>query len=384
MPSFIADPESKEKDGSEKAVLSAEIQLWVEVCLMIVLGLVMIYSASSILALKKFGDSTYYLKRQILCIALGGVAMIVASRVPYKIYKDYVGWALIVTMVALGLVLTPGVGAEINNARRWFHLKGFLLQPAEYAKVVWVLYLSVSLNKKQEKIHRLSVGFLPHIILCGIVCGLIIKEPDFGTTFVIGCLTVIMMAVGGVPFRWLLFMAPGALAVLYKFVYLVAWRWDRVTAFWNPWTDPLDTGYQLIQAWIAVGTGGLLGKGLGAGELKLFYLPEPYTDFILAVIGEELGFVGIAAVCALFYLFFRTGLQVSRNAPDFQGSLLALGLTMLLSLQALLNMGVVLGLMPTKGLPLPFISYGGSAFTANCVAVGILMNIARCGEKRIG
>jgi cell division protein FtsW len=156
-----------------------------------------------------------------------------------------------------------------------------------------------------------------------------------------------------------------------------------VTAYLNPWTDPLDSGYQLIQAWIAVGSGGILGKGLGAGEQKLFYLPESFTDFIFAVVGEEFGFAGILVVSSLFYFLFRTGMHISRHAPDFHGTILALGLTTLLSLQALLNMGVVLGLMPTKGLPLPFISYGGSAFTANCLAVGILMNIARSCERRI-
>jgi cell division protein FtsW len=156
-----------------------------------------------------------------------------------------------------------------------------------------------------------------------------------------------------------------------------------VTAFLNPWTDPLDTGYQLIQAWIAVGSGGWLGKGLGAGQQKLFYLPESYTDFILAVVGEELGFIGILTVCLLFFLLFRTGMTISRQAPDLMGMLLALGLTMLFALQAMLNMGVVLGLVPTKGLPLPFISYGGSAFTANCLAIGILINIARSIERRM-
>jgi cell division protein FtsW len=177
-------------------------------------------------------------------------------------------------------------------------------------------------------------------------------------------------------------MAPFAFVGLYKFVYLVPYRRSRWEAFLNPWLDPLYSGYQLIQAWIAVGSGGFFGKGLGAGQQKLLYLPESYTDFILAVIGEELGFVGIVMTCLLFFFLFRTGLQISREAPDFLGSMLSLGLTMLISLQALLNMGVVLGLVPTKGMPLPFISYGGSAFTANCLSVGLLMSIARSCEKR--
>ena len=383
-PAYVAEPEGLEKEGGRWGALSLEIQLWVEVLLLVLIGFIMIFSASSIVALKKFSDPTHYLKRQMVCVLLGVGGMIALSRIHYKVYKEYAGYALVAAMVALLLVLVPGVGSELNNARRWFHLKGFLLQPAEFAKVVWVLYLSVSLWRKQDRIKQMRVSFWPHIILCGILSALILKEPDFGTTVLIGSLTVVLMATGGVPCRSLVILLPVVAAGVYKFVYLVPWRLERVTAFWNPWTDPLDTGYQLIQAWIAVGTGGLWGKGLGAGELKLFYLPEPFTDFILAVIGEELGLVGITAVCVLFFFLFRTGLHISRNSPDQFGSLLALGLTMLITLQALLNMGVVLGLFPTKGLPLPFISYGGSAFTANCLAMGMLMSVARNTEQRTG
>jgi cell division protein FtsW len=213
--------------------------------------------------------------------------------------------------------------------------------------------------------------------MCGVFGILLLLEPDFGTSLVIGILTASMLAVGGVPWHHLAVLVPGGLVVFYKFVYGSPYRWERITAFLNPWIDPLDSGYQLIQAWIAVGSGGLLGKGLGAGQQKLFYLPEPYTDFILAVIGEELGFTGICFIVGLFLLLFWTGIHIAQRARDYFGALLALGLTLMLSLQAFINMAVVLGLFPTKGLPLPFISYGGSAFIANCIAVGILVNIAR-------
>jgi len=383
-PSFTGEPAaSREKSKGGRHGLPLEVQLWIEISLLIGLGLIMIYSASSIMALRKFSDGTHYMKRQFVCMGLGIGAMLVTRRIPYRSYKAYVPWMLIGALAALFLVLIPGLGAEINNARRWFQFKIFLLQPAEYAKVIWVMYLSVSLSKKQEKIRKMGVGFWPHVILCGMISMLLMLEPDFGTTFMIACLTGLMLAAGGVPFGHLFMLIPFGALGFYRFVYHVPYRWERVTAFLNPWTDPLDSGYQLIQAWIAVGSGGLWGKGLGAGQQKLFYLPEAYTDFILAVVGEELGFIGILVVSLLFFSLFWTGLCVSRNAPDFMGTLMALGLTMFLTLQALLNMGVVLGLMPTKGLPLPFISYGGSAFTANCVAMGILMNIARSGESRI-
>jgi cell division protein FtsW len=363
--------------------LSLELQLWIEVSLLIAFGLIMIYSASSIAALKKFADPNHYMKRQLLCIGLGLPTMFLVSRASYRVYGKIAGAVMIATLLALAVVLVPGIGSEINNARRWFQVGSFLIQPAEYAKVAWVLFLSFALVRKQERIKESRVSFWPYIVLCGIMSALLLKEPDFGTTVMIAVLTVVMLAVGGVPCRNFLLMLPVAVVGLYRFVLLVPYRRERITAFLNPWTDPLDSGYQLIQAWIAVGSGGFFGKGLGAGQQKLLYLPESYTDFILAVVGEELGFVGILFTCFLFLLLFRTGMQISRHAPDLLGSLLALGLTMLLSLQAILNMGVVLGLVPTKGMPLPFISYGGSAFMANCIAVGLLMSIARSSENRM-
>jgi len=364
-------------------VLSLETQLWIVVSLLILFGVIMIYSASSIMALRRLSDPTYYMKRQLIWVGLGTGAMFLTSRIPYKWYRAYARWMLVAALVALALVLIPALSAELNSARRWFRFRSFTMQPAEYAKVIWIMYLSASLTKNRERVKEISIGFLPHILLLGLMSILLLMEPDFGTAFILGLLTLLMLAIGGVPVRHLLILAPFASLGFYQFVYRVEYRWERITAFLNPWTDPLDSGYQLIQAWIAVGAGGLLGSGLGAGHQKLFYLPEPYTDFILAVIGEELGFLGILAVGLLFLFLFWTGLRISQCAPDFFGALLAVGLTMMLSVQALLNMGVVLGLMPTKGLPLPFISYGGSAFTANCLAVGILMNIARMGGKRV-
>jgi len=382
-PQFAADSVTSETQSASRAVLSLELELWIEVLLLIGVGLVMIYSASSIMALRKYADAAHYLKRQLACIGLGIGTILVISRFPYRNYRQLIPWMFLWTVLALVLVLIPGLGSEINGARRWFNFRFFLVQPAEFAKVVWIIFLSVSLVKKQDKIKRFGIGFLPHIILFGLFGALLLKEPDFGTTFMLGCLTVAMLMLGGVPYPYLFSLAPCAALVCYRFVYLVPYRWERITAFLNPWTDQLDSGYQLIQAWIAVGSGGILGKGLGYGQQKLFYLPEAFTDFILAVIGEELGFVGIFGVCVLFLFLFQTGLRISRSANDYLGSLMAFGLTMLLSLQALLNLGVVLGLFPTKGLPLPFISYGGSAFVANCVAVGILMNIARTSQMRM-
>ncbi len=382
-PQFASDAMASETPAVTAGVPSLELELWIEVLLLIGVGLVMVYSASSIMALKKHADAAHYLKRQLACIGLGIGTIVAVSRFPYRGYRQLVPWLFLGILLALVLVLIPGLGAEINGARRWFNLRFFLVQPAEFAKVVWIILLSVSLAKKQDKVKQFGVGFLPHIVLCGLLSILLLKEPDFGTTFMLGCLTVFMLMLGGVPYSYLITLVPCAALVGYRFVYRVPYRWERITAFLDPWSDQLDSGYQLIQAWIAVGSGGILGKGLGLGQQKLFYLPEAFTDFILAVIGEELGFVGIFGVCMLFLFLFQTGIRISRAAPDTLGCLLAFGLTLLLSLQAMLNIGVVLGLFPTKGMPLPFISYGGSAFVANCVAVGVLMNIARTSRLRM-
>lgn len=342
----------------------------------------MIYSASSIPALKKFSDPNHYLKQQLVCIAIGLACMFALSRIPYRTFRKYSGPLMLSMIVLLVLVLIPGLGVKFNNARRWLRVGPLHIQPAEYAKVVWVLFLSAALVRKQDRIKQPRVSFWPYLILCGIFCILLLREPDFGSVFMFVLLMVVMMAVTGVPFRCFILMAPFAALTFYRLVFLVPYRRTRWEAFLNPWLDPRASGYQLIQGWIAIGSGGFLGKGLGAGQEKLLYLPESYTDFILAVIGEELGFLGILLTCALFLFLFRTGLQISREAPDHFGSTLAIGLTMLISLEALLNMGVVLGLVPTKGTALPFISYGGSAFVASCMAVGMLISIARSCEKR--
>ena len=388
MPRTASDaPQAITADSNEKQRLAwkplpLEVQLWVEVALLIAFGLIMIYSASSISALARFSDPNHYLKRQLFYVVLGIPIIYIVSRTSYRSYKEYSGLMLLCAIALLVMVLIPGLGAKYNNARRWFGFGSLHIQPAEYAKVVWVLFLSNALVKKQDRIKEARVSFWPFIVLCAIFSALLLKEPDFGTVLMFVILMLVMLATAGVPCRYFCLMAPIAAFGLYRFVYLVPYRRVRWETFLNPWADPLYSGYQLIQGWIAIGSGGIFGKGLGAGQQKLLYLPESYTDFIMAVIGEELGFVGIVLTCLLFYFPFRTGLQISREAPDFLGSMLALGLTMLLALQALLNMGVVLGLVPTKGMPLPFISYGGSAYTANCFIIGLLMSIARSCEKR--
>ena len=323
-PAITAD--SKEKQRLAWKPLPLEVQLWVEVSLLIAFGLIMIYSASSIPALTRFADPNHYLKRQLFYVALGIPIICIVSRTSYRSYKEYSGLMLLGMIALLVLVLIPGVGEKYNNARRWFGVGSLHLQPAEYAKVVWVLFLSNALVKKQDRIKKSRVSFWPFLVLCAIFSALLLKEPDFGTTFMFVILMVVMLATAGVPCRYFFLMAPVAALGLYKFVYLVPYRRSRWETFLNPWVDPLFSGYQLIQAWIAVGSGGFFGKGLGAGQQKLLYLPESYTDFILAVIGEELGFVGIVLTCLLFFFLFRTGLQISGSSRTCSEACLRLAL----------------------------------------------------------
>ncbi len=368
--------EDSERPRRVAKTVTLGLQLTIVVAVLIVLGLVMIYSASSVMAIKAHGDSNYYAKRQTMCILAGMVAMLAGRLFPYAGYRKLAPLMLVLSCLSLLVVLLPGAGAELNGARRWFKIGPFFLQPSEFGKVVWVIYLSAFLERKAEKIQKFCSGFLPAMFLLGVIGLLLLRQPDFGSALVLGVVTASLLAAGNVPWMHLSTLVPSGLVVSYKAVYSVQYRWERIKAFVDPWATARDSGYQLIQAWIALGSGGIWGKGLGAGQQKLFFLPEPYTDFILAVVGEELGLTGIFGICVLFLLIAWIGLQIAHGARDYFGGLLALGLTLLLSLQALINMAVVVGLFPTKGLPLPFISYGGSALIANCLAVGILLNIA--------
>ncbi len=261
-PSAPAADAREKRAGSTWKPLTLEVQLWVEVSLLIAFGFIMIYSASSIPALTRFSDPNHYLKRQLFCIGLGVPIIYIVSRTSYRSYKKYAGPILLSMLVLLLLVLIPGLGAKYNNARRWFSLGSFHIQPAEFAKVGWILFLGHALVKKQDRIKELRVSFWPFIVLCLIFSALLLKQPDFGTTFMFLVITVIMLATAGVPCRYFFIMAPLAALGLYKFVYLVPYRRTRWEAFLDPWADPLASGYQLIQAWIAVGSGGFFGKGL--------------------------------------------------------------------------------------------------------------------------
>jgi cell division protein FtsW len=347
---------------------------------LVVFGIMMVFSASSAIAYSEKADAYFYLKKQLLWALLGLSAMFVMMKVDYHLLRTYVYPIFLASLFVLVLVLVPGVGMKINGARRWIEIFGFSFQPGELIKLTLVIYLAYSLTKKYEKIKTFTVGFVPHIVLLLIVAALIMMEPDFGAAVTIGTIVIIMMFVAGTRFYYLAATVIAAVPVIWYCIAHSAYRMRRIMAFMDPWADPQDTGYHIIQSFLAFGSGGIFGTGLGEGTQKLFYLPFAYSDFVFAVVGEELGFIAVVAVIAAFGLFCMRGIRIAKRAPDLFGAYLAVGITTLITVEVILNIGVVTGLLPTKGMTLPFISYGGSSLLTSLAAVGVLLNVSSQGE----
>jgi cell division protein FtsW len=349
---------------------------------MTALGLVMVFSAGAALGAEKYGDWTYFLRREALFTVTGLTAFVFGLRTDYSAYRRWSYPLLGVTIALLAGVLIFGTRA--NGALRWYRLGPLSFQPSELAKFGLVLYLAVLLSRNAERMRAFSLGFLPPLMMTGVVVGLIVIQPDLGTALILGMVTLVLMFVSGARTSYLVLAVLVTAPVVWKVLITgKAWRMKRVLAFLEPWQDCQNTGYQLCESLISVGSGGVWGQGLGASRQKLFFLPEAHTDFILAIIGEELGLVGVLALLLAFALLFWRGLVAALRARDAFGSYLAFGITSLFALQALGNMGVVLGLLPTKGLALPFISYGGSSLVASLFMAGVLGNIStRAPEPR--
>ena len=340
------------------------------------IGLVMLYSASSIMAEVRYQDSMYFFKRQVVFTVAGLILLFFVKNVHYSLYRRLIYVILGLSVLSLCLVLVPQLGHKAGGARRWLHLGGFSVQPAEFAKLALIMFIAYSLAKKHERLHEFGVGFLPHAIVCGVFVLLIYKQPDLGTAVYFALLTFTLLFVAGVRLRHLVGSALALAPLLVLAVTRKDYRWGRVLAFLDPWRDPTSSSFQLLHSLLAFGSGGLIGAGLGSGKQKLFYLPEPHTDFLLAVIGEETGLLGICGVLFLYGILIWRGVHIALWASDRHGTYLAFGLTLVIGLQALINGAVVMGLVPTKGLPLPFMSYGGSSLCTNFLAVGILLNIS--------
>ncbi len=349
--------------------------------LMVIFGIIMVFSASSVVSYKEAGHEFGYIKKQLIFAVLGFVSMILMMKIDYHIIKDYVYPILILSIVLLILVLVPGIAREVNGAKRWIGVFGLSFQPAELAKLSLVIYLAYSLTKKYEKIKTLKIGFMPHLVLLLLMAALMMLQPDFGAAVTVGVIVFIMLFIAGTRIYYILASALAAVPIFYLSIVKVEYRMERITAFLDPWSDPQRSAYQIIQSFLALGSGGLMGTGLGEGTQKLFYIPYAYSDFIFAVIGEELGFIGAIILISGFLIFTVRGMRAARLAPDLFGTYLAVGITALITIEAVLNIGVVTGLFPTKGMTLPFISYGGSSLVTSMTAAGILINISGQGGE---
>jgi cell division protein FtsW len=357
------------KQGTDNSMLLLAVSL---TCL----GVVMVFSSSSIMADRAHADSLFFLKRQGLFALVGFTFLAAMMRFDYHHFKKLAVPLMVGCVLLLALVLVPGVGRKVGGAVRWLPLGGFSFQPAELAKLGLVIFLAYSLARKKDKVKDFKLGFLPYIILLGGLLAMLLAQPDLGSALTLCIVAVMMLLVAGTRLIFLLGMGIVAMPFLYFLIMNVDYRRQRVLAFLNPWEDPSNSGFQIIQSWIAFGSGGAFGQGLGQSKQKLFYLPEAHTDFIFSVIGEELGFAGVIIIAAMFLLLIIRGFRTALHAPDEFGCYLAFGMTLLLGLEAFVNMAVVMGMVPTKGLALPFLSYGGTSLITSLIAIGIVLNVS--------
>lgn len=339
-------------------------------------GAVMVYSASAIAAYERLGDSFYYLKRQTVAACIGLCALILAMKIGYRRMARLAYPLLLMTVALLVAVVIPGLGTTVGGGTRWLRMPGISVQPAEIAKVVWVIYLAYSLAKKRDKVKHFSIGFVPHLGLAGVLVFLCMLEPDFGSSVALVFLMFVMLFAAGARLSYLLGLFLAALPVAYAAIATSPYRMKRITAFLDPWADRKGSGYQVAESLMTIGSGGMTGLGLGDGRQKLFFLPEAHTDFIFSIIGEELGLLGVAALVLLYGVIIWRGIRAAVHASEPFGTYLALGLTALIAFQAITNMAVAMGLVPTKGLTLPFISYGGSSLIVLMGAAGLLLSVS--------
>lgn len=342
---------------------SPDYLLLAVVLTLLLIGVVMVYSSSYVWSDYKFGDSFYYLKRQSLFAGVGVAAMFFVMLIPYSNWRKYAKVILFSCFVLLLLVLIPGVGMVRGGAQSWLGIGAFSIQPSEFMKLGLIIFLAAYLAANQKYITSFKKGFFPSLILVFTAFGLIMLQPDLGTGMVLVLTCMLMIFVSGAKLSHFFGLAAIGLAGFALLIISAPYRISRITAFLNPWEDPLGDGFQIIQSLYAIGPGGLMGVGLGESLQKYFYLPEPQTDFIFAILGEELGFIGGTFVIGLFLLLFWRGIKVALEAPDSFGRFLALGIVSMLIIQAMINISVVIGLIPVTGITLPFLSYGGSSLT---------------------
>lgn len=353
-----------------------DIILLLVTLILVTVGTAMIYSSSSIIALEKFKDGQYFLKKQLFFVFVGMAAMIFMTRTPYERLKKWAYPGMLLSFVLLSCLLVPHLGMKRGGATRWLNLGGFSFQVTELVKITVVIFLAHLLTRKAHQLKDFNKGVLVPLVVTSIAILLILLEPDFGTAVIIAAILLLMLFIAGAQIKHLSFLVAAFIPVGVALILYKGYRLTRLTAFLDPWKDANNTGFQIIQSLLSFGSGGTFGVGIGDGMQKLFYLPEPHTDFILSIIAEESGFIGVAIVIVMFAVFAVRGFMIALRAPDLFGTLLAAGLTMVIAMEAFVNIAGVMGLIPLKGLVLPFLSYGGTAFIMTMIAVGILLNIS--------
>ena len=356
------------------------ISFFMTFIILVALGVVMIYSSSGVYAQEVMHNSAYFLLRHLMFLVIGSVLMFWVMVIDYRILQKWAKPLLGFAIIMLILVLVPHIGRISSGARRWFSVGPINFQPSEFVKPALIIYLADFLSRKQAVLRSFTKGFMPVMMVMGFLCILVVKQPDLGNTVLIFLITISMFTVAGGRKSHIGAIFLAAIPVLVVLVLTASYRLRRVVTFLDPWHDPQGAGFQLTQSQIALGSGGFFGVGLGKSVQKLFYLPAAHTDFIFSIIGEELGFLGAMAVIVLFGVFIWLGTRILKQTSEPFGYFLVLGILVMISIQVVVNFGVSIGALPTKGLPLPFISYGGSALIFNMAAVGLILNVSRTQE----
>jgi cell division protein FtsW len=342
----------------------------------------MVYSTSSVYALDRYNDSSYFLKRHLIYLAIGISLMFLVMNINYTALKKVALPVYIIGVALLVVVLIPGIGKEVGGARRWIDFGIFSFQPTEITKYLLVIYLSHLFSKNRAKSQNFSNSIIPYMLITGLYITLIMLQPDFGMVLIVLALLISMLYMSEVKFKYILLLAATSLLFIGIAIISADYRLKRIFSFLDPWEDPLGQGYQTVQSFVAFCLGGVTGTGLGEGAQKLYFLPQVHTDFIFSLIGEEMGFIGIVTVILGYLILIIRSFKTALNSPDFFGFYLVFGCILLIALQACINMSVSVGIFPTKGLTLPFISYGGSSLISSLMAVGLILSVSQRVVKK--
>ena len=354
-----------------------DLLLFITIITISLFGIIMIYSASYIWAEYKFNDPFKFVKHQGLFFIIGIIMMLITSKIHYKVYFEKANTLLLISIILLILVIIPGIGTVRNGSRSWFGIGSFGIQPSEFAKLTLIIFTSKYLTKNEKNLKYIKKGVWPILGIVILVFGLIMLQPDFGTGMIILVSIIGLLFVSGVDFKFFIRLGLIGVVGIVLLIAIAPYRLERILSFLNPWSDPLGSGFQIIQSLYAIGPGGLFGQGFMNSRQKHFYLPEPQTDFIFSIISEEFGFLGILIVATLFTIIIFKGFKIAQNSGDKFAKFLAFGITFGLAFQAILNLMVVVGLIPVTGVTLPFLSYGGSSLLITLISMGVLLNISR-------